>query len=63
MMKLSLGAPKFRKSGNVIRKRNRMAPEMGISKILKNVKYSRQYVDSEYEENYLIASLSVEILA
>ena len=40
-----------------------MAPEMGISKILKNVEYSRQYVDSEYEENYLIASLSVEILA
>jgi len=62
-IKLSLGMQKFRISGNLIRKRNIMAPQMGISKKFKNVEYTTHCLDPQSEEISSLASLDVEPLA
>ena len=62
-MKWSLGTEKFRKSGDLTRKRNRMGPKMGILKNFKIVEYTTNHVDPESEESFFIANLGVELLA
>ena len=61
--KWSLGTQKFRKSGDLTRKRNRMAPKMGILTRFKQLKHTTNYVDPESEENGFKTSLGVELLA
>ena len=52
-MKWSLGTEKFRKSGDLTRKRNRMGPKMGILKNFKIVEYTTNHIDPESEESFL----------
>ena len=62
-IKMSLGMQKFRKPTNLMRKRNRMEPKMGILRRLKTVKHTANCADSESENGFPIASLDVEPLA
>ena len=57
------GSLKFRKSGNLIRKKNTMVPKMGILRDFKYVKYSSNCIEPESEENSFITNLVAEILA
>ena len=57
------GNPKFRKSGNLIRKKNTMVSKMGILRDFKNVEYSSNCIEPESEENSFITNLVAEILA